>query len=40
MDIGKYAQTEFYQAVGKVTNVFLDQEKEMLAMGGALWDIE
>lgn len=39
MDIGKYAKTEFYQAVGKVTSAFLEQEKEMLAMGGALWDI-
>ena len=34
MDISKYAQTAFYQAVGKVTNVFLEQEREMLAMGG------
>ena len=39
MDISKYAQTAFYQAVGKVTNVFLEQEREMLAMGGAIWDI-
>ena len=39
MDISKYAQTEFYQAVGKLTSVFLEQEKEMLAMGGAIWDI-
>lgn len=39
MDISKYAQSAFYQAVGKVTNVFLEQEREMLAMGGAIWDI-
>ena len=39
MDISKYAQTEFYQAVGKLTSVFLEQEKEMLEMGGAIWDI-
>ncbi len=40
MDISKYAQSEFYQAVGKLTNVFLEQEKEMMKMGGAIWDIE
>lgn len=40
MDINKYAQTEFYQAAAKVTTAFLAQEKEMLEMGGAIWDIE
>ena len=39
-DLSTYAKRECYQAVGKVTNVFLEQEKEMLAMGGAIWDIE
>ena len=39
MDVNKYAQTEFYQAAAKVTAAFLTQEKEMLEMGGAIWDI-
>lgn len=38
-DISKFAQTEFYQAAAKLTAVFVEKERELLAMGGALWDI-
>lgn len=39
MDVNKFAQTTFYQGIAKLTSEFLAQEKELLAMGGAIWDI-
>lgn len=39
-DVCKYAQTDFYRGVAKVTGGFLKLEKQLLDMGGAAWDIE
>lgn len=39
MDVNKFARTAFYQGIAKLTSEFLAQEKELLAMGGAIWDI-
>lgn len=38
-DVCKYAQTDFYRGVAKVTGGFLKLEKQLLDMGGAAWDI-
>ena len=37
-DIMKFAETDFYKSIAKITNGFIKKEKEYLK-GGALWDI-
>lgn len=38
-DVNKYAQTDYYRGIAKITVGFLKQEKQLLDMGGAVWDI-
>lgn len=40
MDVKKYADTAFYQGVAKLTSAFIEQEKALLALGGAVWVTE
>jgi anaerobic sulfite reductase subunit A len=40
LDVNRFSQTGFYQGVARVTDAFMTQEKELLGLGGAIWDIE
>lgn len=40
MDVNKFARTAFYRGTAKLTSAFLEQERKLLSMGGAVWDIE
>lgn len=38
-DVGKYAETDFYKGVARITNGFLKKETALLNEGGEIWDI-